>query len=332
MKVALFDFLARNKDSQQIISDSNDSFTYAKLSDQIAKATFLAAHSGIGPGAICSFVADHSIKSLITILSLFRIGALAVPLQPQEKDKMTAIQNELGVCFHLKNDRWIEVEGVEPFIWSEPPGPGIIHSFQNDKNEYQFIFFSEKKLIDISTATSKIQKLSDSSIVSVFNDLSTLEGAILQTLPALIAGAGMRFLELENLSCEVNRININESDLIKLIKVLRQSDFSKFTKGLSISINRTSLDHSKNLQELYQFNIETCEFINIKKFGPLLYLDLEKNVINLEDFKQLNVNTKFHLLENRIVLSGEIPFSNLLVKDGILKLQSPNTVERIFTA
>ncbi len=62
------------------IRSSNQTLTYAELSDLVSRYAALLNNQGISSGLRVVVLSDTSIESIIILLSLFRLGAIAVPL------------------------------------------------------------------------------------------------------------------------------------------------------------------------------------------------------------------------------------------------------------
>ncbi|GAB4011426.1 MAG: hypothetical protein Fur0010_05870 [Bdellovibrio sp.] len=335
MKAAFFDYLSRNIQSVGKLSDIDAHVSYSELLDLIKKYTFLAAHSRVGPGAICTWTVKNSIEDLIIMFSLFRVGAIGVPLFSRWTEfEVKNIQKTLGVCFHYENKRWHELEDIEPLTWKEPAGPGLIFFTSGTTGGSRFVFHSEKKLLDNAIRSAQFQEMTEDSHALCMITMSHLGGLGMQTLPALVSGASLTLVPTFTHSNFFKFCHSGITHTILVPSQYRQLAKKEEWKNLDLSHLKFLLTGSSPVDErmvidLRSRNANLIGVYGLTEIGPFVAIS------NLSNFPEsgvyplgvLHQDYEIKLEEGEIHLKGPCVGSHIIIDGEIIRLVEPEWVK-----
>ncbi|MBD1583323.1 amino acid adenylation domain-containing protein [Pseudoalteromonas sp. S16_S37] len=92
------------------INLNNDSVTFDELSTQIQEGALYLSHQGITTGSVVAFCANRSIEMIVLMLSLNKIGAVIIPIDPlYPNERIEYMINDAGVSHVLSDSKSFEM-------------------------------------------------------------------------------------------------------------------------------------------------------------------------------------------------------------------------------
>jgi len=283
----------------------------------------LAQVCGIGPGAICSWKSQNSIEDLTTLFALFRVGAVALPLDNViDEGTCNNIYKDLGVGYFFENKKWNEINNNEVYSWFQPPGPGIVLIDDPNHDSRNYFFHSEKKLVENSKLTMKSQSLGYNSFVVNLLSLSSLNGLVLNLFPSLISGANCLILSLEEFKAKeyhFTHLSLTYIQFKNLLSLLSKVEDAR------LFITEKSLDLATGREVSLKNSTEYTYVLSHPQISPIL--------LKLHDEKSRNFcGELFDGIECKIEndeIFAQAPYQASLIikKNDVLRFQSEDWIK-----